>query len=282
MTRDKKGFLFDGLYSCLAFAICLILGLPAAKAEIEFINHPLNVFRNVFDKRCSIVKVHSLYKSKDGKTLHQEGVGWITYSNNYYGLLTPYHVVVNAELVVAECRGQFYTMEDPTIDAEKDIAHFYFTEADLKRMNENLIPLVYALKSSDASFKQELMPAPGQERLFINAPREVLDNNLFDLMLGMGNFGVAGAINPETNTATAIMSPVHTSIVQPLIDTDQSFIKNLIRVENMGIRPGQSGSALFGILDNKMIFLPSEEIDFSTNPPTKRIRNESFEAHRAR
>jgi hypothetical protein len=59
MLRDKKGFLFSKLNSCLAFAMCLIMGLPQAFAgNLEFLSNPSGLFQNSKADQCSIVNTH--------------------------------------------------------------------------------------------------------------------------------------------------------------------------------------------------------------------------------
>ena len=101
MLRDKNGFLLSGLNSCLAFALCLIMGLPAQAKTYDYATYQHVLFHTEKNDVCSIVTIHSLYRSKDGKILHQQGVGWVLFFERYYHVLTPFHVVVNAEAVFA-------------------------------------------------------------------------------------------------------------------------------------------------------------------------------------
>jgi hypothetical protein len=252
MLRDKKGFLFSRLNSCLAFAMCLIMGFAAEAKTYEFATHAGALFQTSKKDQCSIVTIHSLYRGKDGKVLHQQGVGWVLYFEHYYSVLTPFHVVVNAESVFAECKGEFYSLEEPITDAEKDIASLTFTAENSERLKENITPMIYALAPGDENLKKLILGTgtnqnPILQAFAIQFPRLQLKEDMFGIMLGMSNFAVIGPVESETGKQSVLMSPVESAIVQGLVDKKMSYTNNLLRIENMGIRPGQSGSVLVGM-----------------------------------
>ena len=77
--------------------------------------------------------------------------------------------------------------------------------------------------------------------------RKIYDNELFDLMLGMSSFGIASMPDAKNPGNAVMLSQSNDSFVQGFVDRDQIYINNLVRINNLGIRPGLSGSVLFGV-----------------------------------
>ena len=247
MERAVKGLHEYSLNRALLVFLCLILGLSStAQAAYEF--HALPGALIDTQNRCAIVNIYSLVKNDNGDLLQQEGVGWVTYASGTYGVLTPYHVVANADLIVAHCRGQYFPLELKQIDAEKDIAFSAFAanSEDLKK----LYPLVYAINGKERlRFKDFFHPQSPVAKMKVESPAREYLQDMSAVMLGMSSFGVA--LPPEgAKPSSLLASPIGDDRVQGLVDKEQGFAKQILRIENLGIRPGLSGGALFGVLDS--------------------------------
>lgn len=233
--------------------LCLSLGFSIAHAEeLGVVAHYLIPTQKT--DPCSIVNIHSLNTKADGTTLYQKGQGWITKlrkqgSEHQLGVVLPYHVVVNASEVYGECRGVYFSLSEPVIDAEADLVHLVISDGKLLA-NGTLSPLlvelatqklrdvIYSTDSVKGIFSQPLSPQEMRKQL-----PEVLNSAI--------SFGVAMAPAGSSELAF-LMSPNGYDIVSGAVDASQDPLDRYIRIENFGIRPGVSGAALFGIPANPL------------------------------
>lgn len=216
-----------------------------AKPEIKLV--PINLVK--FDKKnmqCAIVKVHSLMKTAEGKVFRQEGLGWIIRLGFQVGVLTPYHVVASGESIIAECNGNFFPVVFPTIDREKDLAFFRIQDDQLEKNKQHLLPLLVQQLPEEKSVLDEKGKALDQ-LLNLNFPREYYRTKALELALGSASFGVASMPTSQDPASALIMSPDMDLNVQVQVDKNHPFYSNLIRVQGLGVRPGISGGALFGV-----------------------------------
>ena len=102
MRKAEKSFYRQFLRIHLFLILSLILGSELAFAEQEFIVHTNMMFRTKQNEECSIVKVHNLFSTEDGKVFHQEGMGWVVHIKNSLAVLTPAHVIANYQLLRSE------------------------------------------------------------------------------------------------------------------------------------------------------------------------------------
>lgn len=227
--------------------LCLTVGLSSASAE-ELGVLPHHLISKDSADACSVVKVHSLSTAPDGTTLHQQGQGWVTMlrrrdSASELGVVTPYHVVVNAQSVYAECKGKLIPLLNPVVDAERDITYFGIADWDL--VNKTLTPILIEVASEQ--IRNAVYPTKAERQIHAQrmTPKEI-QAQLPEVLNSMTNFGVA--MSPEKDLVSSVMlSPNANDIVNAAVDRTQAGVGQLIRVENFGIRPGISGAVLFGV-----------------------------------
>lgn len=222
------------------------------KSDWIFYTNTLTLFKIENDDPCSIVRVHSVYKNEAGEVFHQEGVGWVVGALRNFGILTPFHVVTQADLVVAECKGKYYTLSKPIVDAERDLSFFKIDGKVSELVDDVLNPLILSMTKDEDFFLEAAKGNPlvqkGLDRQWVfKVPRNKYENYLAPIMLSMANFNIVSPPQGKNPQNSLLSSPVGSSLVTGHVDRDQSYIKNLIRIENFGIRPGLSGSVLFGV-----------------------------------
>jgi hypothetical protein len=252
MSKMAFRFLLLPLFALIPLTGPVSASAASAKSDWIFYTNTLTLFKLEKDDACSIVRVHSIYKNAAGEIFHQEGVGWVVGALRNFGILTPYHVVTQADLVVAECKGKYYTLSKPIVDAERDLSFFKIDGKVTDLVDKILNPLILSMTKDDDFFLEAAQRNPlvqkGLDRQFVfKIPRHKYENYLAPIMLSMANFNIVSPPQGSNPQNSLLSSPVGSSQVTGQVDRDQSYIKNLIRVENFGIRPGLSGSVLFGV-----------------------------------
>lgn len=250
MSNDKKRLSSRVLDTCLW--LCLILGhSSAAFAEIE-----IGVLANYLVPRkqsdpCSVINIHSLILKTDGTTLYQQGQGWVTLLNKKnsrhdVGVVMPYHVVVNASAVYGECRGLYFPLSEPVIDAEMDLVHMVIDRSEVQR-ELDLMPALWQITSQE--IRDIVYPSTYPQNLHNQKvdPKQ-LGEALPQALAAMAAFGVATA--PQNGQDSLLMSPNGDGIVFGKLSERTASRSGFIHIENFGIRPGLSGGVLFGILDD--------------------------------
>lgn len=227
--------------------LMLLLFHTSFAMAFDFYIHPTNLVSRRSSDPCSVVKVHSALKAADGRLEHQEGLGWMVAGPQGVGVVTPFHVVVNADAVVGECRGQFFDLAPQAADAEKDVAYLQLVQTDLIR-SRVLSPLLFVEDARNPSVYAKLFTSPNiqRNRWFINLPHFALTTGLQGILQKMSGYGVAVSAEKDSEMPV-LMSTLSKDLVHAVVDKDQAFAKQMIRVENFGIRPGLSGAPLFGV-----------------------------------
>ncbi|MBS1972542.1 MAG: hypothetical protein JSU04_19705 [Bdellovibrionales bacterium] len=237
------------LQSFIKAAGCLMLLLfhTSFAMAFDFYIHPTNLVSRKSSDPCSVVKVHSAFKAKDGSLQHQEGLGWMVAGPQGLGVVTPFHVVVNADAVVGECRGQFFDLAPKAVDGEKDIAYLQLVHTGLIHAKV-LSPLVFIEDAKNPSAYGRLFTSPDiqRNRWLMNLPHFALTTGLQGILQKMSGYGVAVSAEKDSEMPV-LMSALSKDLVHAVIDKDQAFAKQMIRVENFGVRPGLSGAPLFGV-----------------------------------
>ncbi|RYZ89736.1 MAG: hypothetical protein EOP06_08910, partial [Proteobacteria bacterium] len=229
--------------------LCLIVGHSKAFA-IKFYSIPSALFSYDKSTSCSVVTIHSLATKEDGTVVHQQGVGSVVLVEHQAGIITPNHVIVNSQLVVGECRGKYFSLSSPVVDAERDIAFLEIDDLSLMK-SSILTPLIVGVANEESAALQKILdPDVADEKSKLANPNLTWEmmNDMGSVMLSMSNFGVALPYE-KNGRARFQSSPVLANIVQGYVETTQAFTHQLLRIDGLGIRPGISGAPLFGVPD---------------------------------
>lgn len=239
----------------LAFNTQFIQIQKASASEFEILTYGLLQLGHD-DNRCSIAKIHSLTKDEDGEYYYQHGMGWFILTKNGVGIITPYHVITNSSVVFAECFGNLFELSVHKIDAEKDLAFLTTKSNDRTKLSELIFPVLMEITPGQLKYRERLNEKARWSFSVVSPEIPITEykNNMRALALSMSSFGVVSAPDLFDRASSLILSPDFDFSVEPIVDDKDPFVKNLIRLDGLGIKPGLSGSALFGVIaDQRLI-----------------------------
>jgi hypothetical protein len=205
------------------------------------------------DNQCAIVKIHSLVKNSQDKLFHQEGMGWITFTHSRIGVLTPYHVVAEGAQVFAECNGEFYSLSPLKVNPELDLAYFEIASSQKpSQLLKQLFPVIVELGADGKSIRESYSPELQMLFSLVSppVPPDDYQKNMTALSLSVSSYGIASAPEIKDRSSSLIVSPDFDSSAEAAVNTTDPLARFLVRVDGLGVRPGLSGSALFGVISN--------------------------------
>lgn len=259
----------DSVNLSISTLIFLIIGSTqvAMAARFEVLTYGLLQLQSD-DDRCSIAKIHSLVEDNRGQIYHQSGMGWFILTSSGVGILTPFHVIAEGSAVYAECKGEIFELKLQKTDPEKDLAFLTTESKDRSKLGGLVFPVMMPLNPGEKSYRESLDEKA--RTVFSIVSPEVPDSeyksNMRGLALSMTSFGVASAPNFNDRTSSLILSPDFENSVEPIIEDKDPLSKIIVRLDGLGIRPGLSGSALFGVMGASKL----THYNFEQNVPRKK------------
>lgn len=218
--------------------------------------------------KCSVVKIHSRISETQERPLTQSGYGWVVRVGDFFGVVAPFHVIAAADGVWAECMGQFFhlTVKNVSVDQDLALLSFKYDNEFVELFKKLLIPLIYLVPADRPSFFETTGFASDSEKMssfqLINPqlPKAAFasDRELLSTVAQMESFGVALSPNKARPSDSVVLSPDLDLRVWPTIASRAPLVERLIQVNGLGIRPGMSGGALFGIHSMGILGLGSQ------------------------